>query len=219
MFIESALDLAGVEPNPAALKSIYPPRDSQAKPGLIDLTAYYNAALTEAWHGKPKNDLASLPNGAQNFAGVEYDARGVIQLSSKSLTAKRFSARINGIKIQQKCARLHFLHSANFGSPGNDGQPVCSYILHYASNHMQLEIPIMYGRDIYNWHTPVDEELPAELVVAWTGANQVSAAAHRKLHLYTTTWVNVAPGVEIESIDFVSAMGVVAPFLIAITAE
>ena len=91
---------AASNPNAAARAaspaSPYPPRDPQARPGLVDLTAYYNASLTESWHGSPKNNLASLPTGVQNFAGVDYDVRGIIQLASKSLPAKRFPARISG---------------------------------------------------------------------------------------------------------------------------
>jgi uncharacterized BrkB/YihY/UPF0761 family membrane protein len=82
-----------------------------------------------------------------------------------------------------------------------------------------LEIPIIYGREVRNWHRFSGEKPSAELTVAWTGTNGVSAAAHSCIRLYTTTWVNVAPSVEIESIDFVSSMGTVAPFLIAISME
>jgi hypothetical protein len=197
----------------------YPPRDPQARPGLINLAPYYNAALTESWHGNSNNDLASLPTGVQSFAGVEYDVRGIIQLGCKSPAAQRFPTRINGIEIHQKCARLHFLHSAGFGSVAAEGQQVGSYILHFSTNRMQLEIPIIYGRDVRDWHTMAGEKPAADLTVAWTGTNQLSAAAHNTIRLFTTTWVNVAPDVEIESMDFVSAMGTAAPFLIAITAE
>jgi len=197
----------------------YPPRDPQTKPNLVNLSAYYNASLTESWHGNANNNLASLPTGAQEFAGLEYDVRGIIQLGSQSASAKRFPARIDGIKIHQKCARLHFLHSAGFGSLSEEGRQVGSYILHFATNQMQLEIPIIYGRDVRNWHQMAGEKPSADLSVAWTGTNEVSAASHNCIRLFTTTWVNVAPSVEIESIDFVSSMGKVAPFLIAISAE
>ncbi len=32
-------------------------------------------------------------------------------------------------------------------------------------------------------------------------------------------WTNVTPDIQIESIDFISAMGTAAPFLVAITTE
>jgi hypothetical protein len=165
------------------------------------------------------NDLSSLPTGVQALAGVEYDVRGIIQLGSQSPAAKRFPGRINGIKIHRQCARLHFLHSAAFGSVDDEGARVGGYVLHFATNQMQLEIPIIYGHDVRNWHK-MEGEKPAEgLSVAWTGTNVVSAASHNFIRLFTTTWVNVAPSVEIESIDFVSSMGKVAPFLIAISVE
>jgi hypothetical protein len=197
----------------------YPPRDPQAKPGLIDLTAYYNAALTESWQGNEKNDLASLPTGVQNLAGVDYDVRGIVQVGSIERAAERFPARIDRIKIQQKCARLHFLHSAGFGSVTDEGQQVGSYIVHFANHRMPLEIPIIYGRDVRNWHRLAGEKPSTDLNPAWRGSNAVRADSHYLIRLFTATWVNVAPGVEIESIDFVSSMGKVAPFLIAITVD
>jgi len=203
--------------NPKAV--FYPPRDPQTKPNLIDLSSYYNASLTESWHGNLNNDLSSLPTGTQEFVGVEYDVRGIIQAGGQSPAAKPFPARINGIKIHQKCARLHFLHSAAFGSVGDEGTQVGSYVLHFATNQMQLEIPIIYGRDVRNWHKMAGEKPAEGLSVAWTGTNVVSAASHNFIRLFSTTWVNVAPSVEIESVDFVSSMGKVAPFLIAISVE
>jgi hypothetical protein len=210
---------AGAADKSTAAAGTYPPRDPQAKPGLIDLTAYYNAALTESWHGNAGNDLSSLPSGVQNFAGVDYDVRGIVQLGSKDLAAARFPARVDGIKVHQKCARLHFLHSAGYGNLNNEGEQIGSYIVHFATNRMTLEIPIIYGRDVRNWHRMAGEQPSTDLNLAWRGTNAVSADSHNFIRLFTTTWVNVVPGVDIESIDFVSSMGKAAPFLIAITAD
>jgi len=84
---------------------------------------------------------------------------------------------------------------------------------------MQMEIPIIYGHDVRNWHSLAGEQPSADLQVAWKGTNAVSAASQNFIRLFSSTWVNIVPGVEIESVDFVSSMGKVAPFLIAITAE
>jgi hypothetical protein len=221
--IPARIFAADSDPNAAEtsipLASTYPPRHPRTKPSLIDLTAYYNAALTESWQGNSKNDLASLPTGVENFAGVDYDVRGIVQVGGKEQAAEHFPARIEGIKIQQKCARLHFLHSAGFGAVTDEGQQVGSYIVHFATNRMQLEIPIIYGHDVRNWHRLAGEQPSADLDLAWKGTNAVSADSHNFVRLFATTWVNVVPSVEIESIDFVSSMGKVAPFLVAITAE
>jgi hypothetical protein len=53
----------------------------------------------------------------------------------------------------------------------------------------------------------------------WSGTNPACQAAGKSIRLFMTTWVNVAAGIEIESIDFVSNGEKAAPFLIAITAE
>jgi hypothetical protein len=140
-------------------------------------------------------------------------------LGSKDLAAARFPARVDGIKVHQKCARLHFLHSAGYGNLNNEGEQIGSYIVHFATNRMTLEIPIIYGRDVRNWHRMAGEQPSTDLNLAWRGTNAVSADSHNFIRLFTTTWVNVVPGVDIESIDFVSSMGKAAPFLIAITAD
>jgi hypothetical protein len=203
-----------------ALTIAFPPRDTQAKAGELNLTAYYNAMLTDSWHGSTNNDLSALPRGLQTFDGVEYDVRGILQMGGKSATGGRFAPQVNGIPVRQKCQRLHFLHSAAFGSAADEGKQIGSYVLHYAANQMRLEIPIVYGRDVRDWHTHASEPPAAkELKVAWTGTNAVSKAAGQSIRLFETTWVNVAPDVEIESIDIVSGLTSAAPIVIAITAE
>jgi hypothetical protein len=53
--------------------------DAEAR--LIDLSAYYNAALTESWYdGAEGNDLSELTPGLRELAGVRFDVRGLIQV-------------------------------------------------------------------------------------------------------------------------------------------
>src|SRR5436305_15018215 len=76
----------------AATKA-YPDRDPKARPQLLDLSSFFNARLTDTWHGAQTasgNDLGSLPAGIQRLDGIEYDLRGVIQLASKAATASRY---------------------------------------------------------------------------------------------------------------------------------
>lgn len=198
----------------------FPARDPGAKPAEIDLTRYYNAMLTESWHGNPNNDLSSLPTGLQTFDGVEYDVRGIVQLGSKAPQGEKFPSQIRGIKVNRKCQRLHFLHAAAFGGPRSQGKQVGTYIVHYAANQMRLDIPIVYGQDVRDWHRQgggaPESKQPT---VAWTGENELTKGNNGSIELFETTWTNVAPGVKIESIDYVSAMLAPAPFLIAITAD
>jgi hypothetical protein len=57
------------------------------------------------------------------------------------------------------------------------------------------------------------------LKVAWHGENAQSKKGGRSLRLFLTTWTNVVPDVEVESIDYLSAMATPAPFLIAVSVE
>ena len=205
---------------PTAVELKFPPRDPQAKPGLVDLTHYYNVMLTESWHGNTNNTFASLPTGLQTFAGVQFDVRGIVQLGGKAAKAKQFPTQIKGINIHQKCQRLYFLHAVGFGGLPSEGKQVGTYVIHYATNQMRLEIPITYGRDVRDWHKLANETPGSkELTEAWSGTNEMSRTVEHPIRLFKTCWVNLAPDVEIESIDYVSAMLNPAPFLIAITAE
>ena len=196
------------------------PRDPTTPKELLDLTPFYNAGLNESWHGSKGNDLAALPKGLQTFSGVDFDVRGIVQLGSKSPSATNYPAVIDGILVKQKCQRLHFLHAAGFGVPGDEGKQIGTYVVHFATNEMRLEIPIRYGHEVRNWHAIAGEPAaPGELKVTWKGENAQSKSVGRSIRLFLTTWTNVAPGLEIESIDFVSGMTVPAPFLIAITVE
>ena len=152
-------------PKPQA-RPHFPARDPNAGPELLDLTGYYNAALTDSWHGGTGNNLAALPTGLQTFAGVEFDVRGIVQLGSKSPSASKYPAEIKGIQVRRKCQRLHFLHAAAFGNAADDGKQLGACVVHYATNQMRLEIPIVYGREVRNWHSLPDEPPgPKELKV------------------------------------------------------
>jgi hypothetical protein len=204
-------------------KKSYPPRDSKTAPQLLDLTPFYNARLTDTWHGGENatgNDLAALPAGVQNLAGVDYDVRGVIQLASKAPTANRFPTNAAGIKVNQKCEKLHFLHSAAFGNVRDEGKQIGVYVLHFAANQMRLEVPIIYGKDVRDWHYwAAEKDAQPALKVAWKGENKTSQNAGSYVRLFETTWTNLVPNVELESIDFVSSMSQPAPFLLSITLE
>jgi hypothetical protein len=204
----------------APLVRHYPVRDAKASKQLIDLTPFYNAMLTESWHGGTENHLREFPAGIQNLGGVDFDVRGIIQLGGKSEGAKRFPMLVKDIPVDQKCERIHFLHAAAFGVAPDEGKPMGAYVIHYAMNQMRLEIPLQYGREMRNWHTLKGETNAANtLTVVWTGENGISKKANASLRLYMTTWTNVAPSVPIKSIDLQSATNTVTPFLLGITVE
>jgi hypothetical protein len=193
-----------------------PQRDQQLKPGLVDLSRFYNAALDEDWYGEPGSNLATLPRGrAAILAGTEFDLRGLIQLSSQNAATMRpeLPERVPGIPLARKCQRLHFLHAAL--SLESDGTTIGTYVIRYADSQ-RVEMPIVYGHDLREWcfdYDPVREIRGA--AVAWTGRN----AGQHPVRLYKSTWENPWPEIQLVSLDFVSAMTDAAPFLIALTAE
>lgn len=200
----------------------YPARDPKAPPQLLDLSAFYNAMLTQTWHGRGGNgnDLSALPSGLQTFGGIDFDVRGIVQLKGKSDSVTNFPAEIKGIGVRQKCRHLYFLHAAGVGHPADEGKQLGAYVVHYGTQQMRVDIPIVYGKAMRDWHTSSNEgSLGEDLKVVWTGQNAVSSRAGQSIRLFMTVWTNPVPDFEIESLDLVSSMASAAPFLIAITAD
>ncbi len=206
------------ESSPASARK-FPARDPRARKQLLDLAKVYDAALTESWHGGEDNQL-TVPTGLQNLGGTEWDIRGIVQLAGKASWTTNWPVEVKGIPVRQKCSRVHFLHAAGWGKTADEGTTIGSYVIHYATQQMRLEIPIVYGRALRDWHEGAGEPpAPRELKVAWRGENGVSRKANANIRLFETTWTNVVPDLEIESIDVVSSMANPAPFLVGITVE
>ena len=219
MFPAKPKPAASAPEEPAPLRH-FAPRGHEAGKQLLDLSAFYNAAFSESWHGGAENDLAALPAGLQKLGGVEFDVRGIVQLRSKSPSSAKYPAAIKGIKVSQRCQHLYFLHAAAFGSVADEGKQIGDYVVHFAANQMRLDIPIRYGHEVRNWHSLIGEPKPSgELNLVWKGENEVSKRVNGSIRLFMTTWTNLAPAVEIKSIDYVASTNIPAPFLVAISVD
>jgi len=205
----------------AQLRAKIPARNPQAARCLIDLSDYFNLALAEAPTGEKDNHLASLPTGVQNFGGVAFDVRGLVQLRGSRPMNRRFPAAISNIKVSLGCRRLHFLQASGGGWLLR-GTTVGHYVVHYKDGSA-IEVPFGYGvgiRDYWAWDNPANRHVDTEtFFIAWTGTNPVAAQQGHSLRLFNWTWDNPSPEKTIDNLDFVSAMTDLAPFLIAITAE
>lgn len=196
-----------------------PPRAADTPAEALDLTPHYNGRLDTPWQtgGVPNNHLANLPAGVQEFGGVRFDVRGVIQLAGRSAAEQlsvRFPQSVPGIVVGRPAARLHFLHACGWASPA--GTVVGKYTVHYA-NGAARDIPVTYGADVRDWWTQAGEDAGTARV-AWSGRNLANPDGPAK-QLYLTTWENPLPETAIESLDFSSTLSASAPFLIAITIE
>ena len=196
-----------------------PARDPASTPKQIDLGPFYNASLTNNWHGRREgNDLAELPRGLQTLDGTRFDIRGVVQLTSDpSLLGREYPTAKKGIPINQKVATIHFLHATAFGMA--DGTEIANYTVHYASGRMQ-EIPVIDGKDLQDWWLyPQLLKPDGGPKIVWQGMNNAVKDWGNgvKVGLFKSSWANPAPDDTISSLDFTARRA--APFLIAITVE
>jgi len=197
-----------------------PSRPRGISKNMVDLSKYYNAALNETWHkgGMSNNTLKDLPRGIETLDGTPFDIRGIIQLSGRQAEQElnvQFPKEVTDITVKQKGQKIHFLHGCGWQSP--EGTIIGTYVIHY-SNGESRSVPVVYGVDVQDWW--LSEEFTSEPKpnIVWTGKNH-SAPDGPPIGVCKTTWENPLPDIEIEHIDYRSAMMNSAPFLIAITAE
>lgn len=188
--------------------------------GIVDLSAYYNDDIGEMMGERPGNDLSSLPRGLQEFAGIQFDIRGIVHLSSKWSELQTgldgYEKAVRGIKVGRKCQRIHFLHATHWVAE-SDPVPVASYVVNFENDEKQ-EFPVIFGKDILDWWAREAREA-SRAIIAWTGTNRVSGSLRSAIRLYMSTWTNSTPDAVIESFDFVSKMAQPAPFLVAATVD
>ena len=227
-------DDSAIEERRAVLSTRIPRRASGTPARLIDLSPYYNAMLDEDFHDRTAapvsyvltNNLQELPTGVQRLAEVDFDVRGLIQLNGLQLRAKQIRTSpslepcpesVLGIRVVQPASRLHFLHGTGWQT--KDGEVVGHYVVHYANGARQ-RVPIVYGQDVRDWWFWSNEDEEAiGATIAWRGQSPHSASQGMSLRLFKMTIGMLKHDADIEAIDFISANGLCAPFLIAITVE
>lgn len=79
-----------------------PTRDSATRPELIDLSSYYNGNAHAGWIpgfalGATAEHSLPIPLGTNTWAGIDFDVRGVIQVQSSILAARKGSSRIKSV--------------------------------------------------------------------------------------------------------------------------
>ena len=205
---------------PAEPSKKIPARATGTDKRMVDLSKYYNGALNETWHkgGMSNNTLKDLPRGIQTLGGTSFDIRGIVQLSGKQAERELsvlFPEEAANITVQQKGQKVHFLHCCGWPSP--KGTTIGTFVIHYR-NEETRSVPIVYGVDVQDWWMNEDVTSDSKLNVVWRGKNH-SAPDGPPIGVCKTTWVNPLPGIEIDHIDYESAMTNSAPFLIAITVE
>ncbi len=201
------------------INTIYP-RDPWAGENLIDLSRYFTASLDDDWHMHEGHDLQNVPKGLQNFKGVTFDVRGVVQLAAGNISLRRTGAvypeSVEDIRIDRKAKMIHFLHSSGWGT--ENGTKVGAYIINYEDGQAE-EIPLVYGENIADWWLNHSTDYDENTKIAWVGTNSYCHNMGVDVHLIQFSWKNPDPEKRIKSFDFVSALETAGPFLVAVTVE
>ena len=204
-----------------AMSLAIPERSPLAEPGMLDLTRFYNAPLDRDWAPYWRLDhldqnLSELPQGIRKFLAVEFDVRGIVQLRSIEPGWERYPERVTGIPVGRTISKLHALHGTAFYEA--PGEVVASYVLAYADG-TSAELPVRYGRDVWDWSNRWGSKPPEDVQIAWQAPNPARPVENAFKYISQSDWENPHPDKVVESIDFVSRMTRSAPFLIAITVE
>ena len=157
----------------------------------------------------PNNDLGKLPDGIQNFNGVDYN----ISQSAKSAVILRghtlgFLPLDSGpIEIKRKAKLIYFLTACGWNTSIDN--KVAFITVRYKQGGLYLDIPVRFKKETAGWWKP--ENIP-NADIAWRGQN-----GSAKVGVYSFGWINPYPEQEIDSITFVSTNSSAVPAFIAAT--
>jgi hypothetical protein len=184
-----------------------------------------NQKLTDSFgSGTEGNDLAALKKGPHTCAGINFKVgEKVIQLGSKLLGKNEKPNKVEGIKVGQAFAKLHILHSTEFGEGGaaiEEGTQIAEYKVLFEDGSSE-SIPVVYGQDVRDWWFYPQSKEVTRGKVGWKGANDYSKTFDAEIHLYVLTWENPQPAKKVASITYAKTEpeGVAAPFCVAMTVE
>ena len=165
----------------------------------------------------PGNNLLDLASGQHRLLGIPYQVGdGVLQLGSSGVV-KNKPAKIDGIKVGAKFARLRILHATAY-SYEEEEVVIGSYTVRYGDGATRI-IPIVNRKDVDGWWKRRGAPEPKNAKIAWEGTNDRVAGIGGSIRLFASTWENPRPDAAAASIDFASNMTKCAPFCVAITAE
>jgi hypothetical protein len=170
--------------------------------------------------------------GTNTYGGIPFDVEGTVQLMGRVIyefKEKIYPVKIEHIRIDQRCGRIHLLHGASFLAEGATGIVIAKLVLHYADGG-KAELNIVAGEHVLDWWGPLytTGADPGSIItasqgttLAWAGSNPWIERQQPgwSLRLYKSTFENPQPAKVLSSIDYVSTMTSAAPFLAGITLQ
>jgi hypothetical protein len=203
----------------------------------INLKRFVNIHLNECRpspKGVTNNSLGEVHRGKRVYGGVTFDVQGTIQLMGagiKEIGGKAYPQRVEHIRIDRHCSKIHLLHGASFLTESAAGNTnfIGKLFLHYADGSKQ-EIKIVAGENVLDWWGPLYSTGadPRSITIsspnselAWTGSNPYlqEQRPNWSLRLYKSTFANPNPNLELSSIDYASSVTRAAPFLVGLSIE
>ena len=170
----------------------------------------------------PENLWSCLPTGRHTLGGVPFDISMRMQLhgNQDAKELRRYPARITGIPVHQRLARLHVLQGANMTD--TEGRPIAALRLHYSGGKTHT-LFLNYGVHTREWWHYPNERLSSvsdsNTAVVWTGRSMDGdrkGATHR---MFKTTLDLPASDEPVESIDALSLFAKSSLVILALTGE
>ena len=164
------------------------------------------------WTDQGNNDFRMMPLGKQEMANVPFNIIDPAKNNDRSCLVlrgsqrQRFPVEIKGIAINEKLARLYFLHTCAWSF----GKEAARYRINYEDGS-KTEYVVVEGRNIGDWWDC--SNLP-EAVLGLARTNRFD----KQVGAFVAAWENPHPEKKIASVDFV-ATGDAVPVLIAMTGE
>jgi len=126
----------------------------------VDLLPIANQRLTDSMLATAHNDLSQLLAGVtdlrnprRTLGGIPFDLGGVVlvgpgETSSGDGVRVPVSPEVDGIPINQKARRLHFLEGTHWHP--RDGSLIGGYVVNYVDG-TRISVPMRYGQDVVDW--------------------------------------------------------------------
>ncbi len=217
----------GSIPDPANLPMPHrgiAPRQAGAGSSQLDLGPFYNSAL--AVDPDDPSSLAdhfqSMPLGMLESDGVQFEIRGMIQLSGERRQREvgTLPDRVNGIPVRQSFKRLHLLGAVS-NAPRYLLRPqvVARVRFHYRDGEVR-ETPLTLGEELEDYWSPVrGPKIARKATVGWQSFSPSSESNSNMIQLLHAVLNNPRPDVDVDSIDLESAKAYPDPFFVAATVD
>lgn len=187
---------------------------------FIDLKPYANRGFADevdddgkgGWTDQGNNDFRMMPLGRQTLANVPFEIIDPAKNNDRSCLVlrgsqrQRFPVAIKGIAVNDKLARIYFLHTCAWSF----GKEAARYRINYEDGG-HAEYVAVEGRNIGDWWDC--SNLP-EAMVGLSRTNRFG----KQVGAFVAAWENPRPDRKIASVDFI-ATGEAVPVLIAMTGE